>query len=117
MKVPKHPTLIRRMCDARIKKLVAQGPVLAATLVKTAKECGRPGCRCQKGHRHTKHYLTFKVKGKTRTVYVPLDLVEEVGKWIKEHQRLKKLSQETSQLAVELVRTYVQERKRKAGRS
>ncbi len=116
MKVPTHPTLIRRMRDARIRQLVARGPILSATLTKTAKPCGRPGCRCQKGFLHSKHYLTFKVAGKTQTVYVPLALVPEVRVWIKEHKRLKTLSQEASQLALALVRTHVQESKRKAGR-
>lgn len=49
MKVPDHPTLIRRMLGARVKKLAARGPVLTASLVRIAKHCGRQGCRCQRG--------------------------------------------------------------------
>jgi len=77
MKVPKHPTLIRRLCHARVKELKATRPVLAASLVIIRKHCGRPGCHCQRGEKHPGHYITYKEKGKTRTVYVPLDLVEE----------------------------------------
>jgi len=117
MKIPKHPTLIRRLCDARVKKLKATGPVLAASLVIIRKQCGRPGCRCQRGQKHPGHYLTYKEKGKTRTVYVPLDLVEEVKGWIEEHRRLKRLTQEISQLVIAQVRTHVTARKRRAGRS
>jgi hypothetical protein len=71
MKVPGHPTLIRRMLDARVKRLCARGPVLLASPVEIAKHCGRPRCRCQRGFKHVGHYLTFKRAGKT--VYVPLD--------------------------------------------
>jgi hypothetical protein len=117
MKTPKHPTLIRRMCQARVKKLTAAGPVLAASLVTIRKHCGRPNCRCQRGEKHTGHYLTYKETGKTRTVYVPLELVEEVKGWIREHRRLKRLTQEISQLAVAQVKTHVSERRRKRGRS
>jgi hypothetical protein len=35
MKIPKHPTLIRRSLQARQKQLQAQCPVLAASLVTT----------------------------------------------------------------------------------
>lgn len=117
MKPPSHPTLLRRMREARLKRLVARGPVLAASLVQIAKHCGRPGCHCQKGAKHVGNYLTFKVADKTQTVYVPLDLLEDVRAWIQEHRRLRILSQEISQLSVALIRTHVQERKRKAGRS
>lgn len=117
MKIPRHPTLIRRMVEARVKQLQAQGPVLAASFVQIAKHCGRPGCRCQKGHKHIGHYLTFKRKAKTHTVYVPLDLIEDVRRWIQEHRRLKKLSQEITQLSVAQVKGHVKARTRRAGRS
>jgi hypothetical protein len=117
MEVPKHHTLVRRMLDARVKKLAATGPVLAASLVKIKKHCGRPGCHCQRGEKHVGHYLTYKEKGKTRTVYVPLDLLEEVKAWIAEHRRLRRLTQEISQLAIARVRGHVTARRRKAGRS
>lgn len=117
MKVPDHPTLVRRMLKARVKKLAARGPVLQASLVRIAKHCGRKGCRCQRGHKHVGNYLTFKKAGKTRTVYVPMDLLEEVRQWIAEGRRLKGLMRESSQLAVAAVAGHVQARRRKAGRS
>ena len=116
MRIPIHPTLVRRMLDARIKKLRAKGPVLAASLVQSGKQCGRPGCRCLKGQRHVQHQLTFKVGRKTHTVYVPVDLVKEVRGWIEEHRRLRQLTQEISQLAVALVQTHVRTRRRQGGR-
>lgn len=117
MITPQHPTLIRRMSDSRVGQLQARGPALAASLVVIAKHCGRPGCHCQSGEKHRGHYLTYKEKGKTRTVYVPVDLIEEVQQWIGEHRRLKNLMQELSQLTVARVRTHVVSRRRKAGRS
>ena len=32
MRVPSHPTLVRRMLDSRLKQLAPTGPVLAASL-------------------------------------------------------------------------------------
>lgn len=117
MRVPTHPTLIRRMIDARVGKLTAQGPVLSASLVTIAKHCGRPGCHCQTGDKHVGNYVTFAIRGKTKTIYVPLDLVEEVRAWVTEQKRLKQLIREISALSVALIRGHAQDRKRRGGRS
>ena len=116
MRVPQHATLVRRMLDARVRRLAARGPVLQASLVQIAKHCGRPGCHCQTGEKHVGNYLTFKEAGKTRTVYVPQDLLGEVRQWIAETKRLKALIQEISALAVAQVAGHVQAKRRRAGR-
>jgi Family of unknown function (DUF6788) len=116
MRVPRHPTNIRRMLDSRVKQVAARKPALAASLVSVERRCGKPGCHCAEGEKHHVHQLTYKVRGKTRTVYVPVDFTEEVRTWIDEHRRLKRLLQEISQLALALVRSHAQERKRRQGR-
>ena len=117
MRVPQHPTLIRRMLDARLKKLATTRPVRAASLVTIAKHCGRPGCHCLSGGpKHTGQYLTCKIGGKTRTTYVPLDLLKDVRSWIDNHQRLKILLHEIHLLSLALVRTHVQNQQRRRGR-
>jgi hypothetical protein len=116
MRVPRHPTNIRRMLDSRVKQMAARKPVLAASLVSFERRCGKPGCHCASGEKHHGHQLTYNVHGKTRTVYVPVDFTEEVRSWIDEHRRLKHLLQEITQLALALVRSHAQERKRRQGR-
>ena len=39
MRIPKHPTLVKRFIEARVKKLRAQRPVLVAGLVRIARSC------------------------------------------------------------------------------
>ena len=116
MRIPRHPTLVRQMLDARVKQLAAQGPVLAASLVKIARRCGRPGCHCAQGALHEGYYLTRSVDGKTRTVYVPTDMVDEVRGWIAEHRRLKDVTREVTELAVAQIRSHVTVRRRRMGR-
>jgi hypothetical protein len=117
MRIPEHPTLIRRMLDARLKKLACHQPILAASLVPIAKHCGRPGCHCLSGGpKHTGHYLTCKIDGKTRTTYVPLDLLEQVRSWIDNHKRLKTLLHEIHLLSLAVVRTHAQAHQRRRGR-
>ena len=117
MRVPSHPTQIRRMLDSRLKQLVPAGPMLAASLAQVNKRCGQPSCRCHHGGPlHQAHHLTFTEEGKTRTVYVPQDLLEEVRSWVQEHQRLKTLTHEVSQLTLALIQGHVGHRKRRRGR-
>ncbi|HEV3260998.1 MAG TPA: DUF6788 family protein [Gemmataceae bacterium] len=117
MRVPSHPTLIRRMLNRRLKQLAPAGPLLAASLTQVNKHCGQPSCSCHHGGPlHPAHHLTLKQGGKTRTVYVPRDLLDEVRSWVAEHQRLKSLVHEVSQLTLALVRTHAQHQQRKQGR-
>jgi hypothetical protein len=117
MKIPTHPTFVRRMRDARVAKLVARGPVLAGSLVRIAKHCGRSGCHCQTGDKHVGWYLTRPVHGKTQTTYVPQELLPEVQGWIAEHRRIKQLVAEISELNRALIRAHVTQRKRRGTRS
>ena len=117
MKVPKHPTLIRRHLAARIKQFRLNCPLVAASLVSFRRKCGRPGCHCQSGPGHLGHHLTYKIKGKTRSVYVPQDLLPEVQQWVREHQRIKPLMRHISNLALAQIQAHVLAKRRKAGRS
>jgi len=101
MKVPKHPTLIKRMRDARLKKLTPQCPPIAASLVAAS----RGGCQ-----------LTLKDRGKTRTIYVPKDLKEEVQASIREHRRIKKLLQEITQLELARIQSHATQTRRRGQR-
>jgi DNA-binding transcriptional regulator LsrR (DeoR family) len=116
MRIPRHPTSIRRMLQSRVKQVAARKPPLAASLVSFERVCGKPGCHCARGAKHHGHQLTYKVRGKTHTTYVPVDFTEEVRSWIEEHRRLKRLLHEISQLTLALVRSHAQERKRRQGR-
>jgi hypothetical protein len=117
VRIPQHPTLIRRLLESRLKRLQTTKPMLAASLVQFHKRCGRPACRCMKGGpQHPSQHLTFMDRGKTRSVYVPVDLLPEVRSWIEEHRRLKQLLREIHQLTLALVRTHARHQQRKQGR-
>ena len=105
------------MRDARLKKLAQAGPMLAASLVEQRVRCGTPGCRCQRGEKHVKHAVTRKVQGKTQTVYVPQDLLEDVRGWVAEHKRTKQVLKEISDLCVALIRTHVAQRRPRQARA
>lgn len=103
MRIPDHPTLIRRMIDARLKRLGPRCAPLAASLVR------------QSGSRGG-WQLTFKDEGKTQTVYVPKSLTQEVRASIREHRRIRALLQEITQLRLAAVRAHVQAGRRRGAR-
>lgn len=118
MRIPEHPTLIRRMLACRLKKVAPKRPLLAASFVAFQSRCASATCPCHHGGPlHPSQHLTYKEPGqKTRSVYVPKDLVKDVQSWIEEHRRLKQLLQEIHHLTLALVRTHVRQRRRQKGR-
>ena len=89
--------------EALLRQIATIGPFIEGTLVKLP----RKDCR------HVAHRLTFKVQRKTRAVYVPLDRVEDVERWLKEYKRLKQLIRAVTQAALGELRNHV--RSRRAG--
>lgn len=117
MRIPSHANFILRMLQGRLKQLKTTSPVLAASFGTYAHRCGRPSCRCHHGGPlHAGQHLTFKEHGKTRSVYVPKDLLPEARAWLAEHRRLKRLLHEIHQLTVALLRARARLLKHKAGR-
>lgn len=84
-----------------LRQIAHIGPFIEGTMVKLPhKDC-----------RHVAHRLTFKVEGKTRAVYVPLDRVKDVEAWMREYKRLKKLIRSVTRTSLEELRNHVRARR------
>lgn len=99
--------MLKTRRDAKLRQLADAGPFVQGSLYRKQVRCGSPNCKCARGEPHEAHVLTGKVGGKTRTIHVPLDLREEVGLWVKECRRVKKLIKEISELGEQIIRTHV----------
>jgi hypothetical protein len=66
--------------------------------------CGNPRCRCTRGEKHEKTILTRKVDGKTRSTYVPVELVDEVRRWNEQYKRARELLKEIAEVTEVIVR-------------
>ncbi len=115
MPFEKNANSYRREVAARLRQLAAFGPLIDGSLVIVRRRCGRLGCRCAQGHKHPAHYLTRKVGRKTHSLYIPVDLVEDVRRWNQEHRRLKRLVAEICERQRKVVAAVSAERRR--GRS
>ena len=87
--------------EAALAKIGQIGPFLEGHFSRFK----RPGCAEPGWH------LTFKQKGKTSTVYVPMDLVDDVKTWTRNYQRLKKLVREVTRRSLGLIRGHVANRR------
>jgi hypothetical protein len=106
MRIPDHPAFIPRMLQLRLKQLATTSPVPAASFDSYTHRCGRPSCRCHHGGPlHSGQHLTFKERGKTRSVDVPKALLPAVRSWLAEHKRLKQLLHEVHQLSLALLQS------------
>ena len=95
-----HRVTINRHTARRqtaLRRLGQIGPFLEGSLCSFR----RPGCTTPGWH------LTFKQKAKTRTVYVPMDLVPEVKKWNRTYQQLKKLIRQVSRHSLAMIHGHV----------
>ncbi len=92
----------------RLMALLNSGkPLIASTLSEVHTRCGNPNCRCASGEKHVAHLLTRRENGKTKTIYVPVELVEDVRKWTEEYHRLKELMNDITLIGEEIVRRHV----------
>ncbi len=104
-----QPTVSNRHAQARARTLrqIAQGgPFLEGALC----QFRRPGCAQPGWH------MTFKQRGRTRTVYVPMDLVSDVKSWTRTYRHLKKLIRQVTRHSLALIHSHVANR-RAANRS
>ena len=86
-----------RLRDAYRRQISTLGVFMEGTLCKVQ----RPG------RKPPAWQLTFKQAGKTRTVYVPRELVAEVQQWAKEFKRLKQLVRKVTGQNLAIIRRHV----------
>lgn len=92
--------------DAALRQIAETGPFLEGSLCQFKRPgCAKPGWQ-----------LTFKQKGRTRAVYVPMDLVCDAKLWTRTYKQLKKLIRQVTRHSLALIRGHVANR-RAANRS
>jgi hypothetical protein len=99
--------------NAKLKKLAKIGPILQGSIATVGVKCGNPDCKCTRGEKHTSNILTKKVNGKTKSVYVPADMLEEAKQWTKEYKKVKELMKEISNYNEQILKKYVKTKKAK----
>jgi hypothetical protein len=108
---------LARRRDALLKRLRGVGPFVSGSLVLIARTCGNTAhCHCSRGDKHVSTYLSYAVMGKTKMVYIPVDLEHDVHRWSKDYRQLKTWIREICDLQRQIIRKHVGERARRKDR-
>lgn len=95
---------IARRRQAKLDKLGQCGPFVLGSLNRVERKDKEGGTKAY-------YLLTFKEAGKTRSVYVPQDMVKEVREWLRNYQKLKKAMALVSADSIALIRNHVPARR------
>ena len=98
-----------RQLRERRRRIVRQIPdlqtVMAGSLQDQRRRCGKEGCRCTRGELHGPYlYLSLRVGGRTRMLYVPAELAGQVRGAVRANSQLESALGEISAINLELLR-------------
>jgi hypothetical protein len=92
----------RRRIAHRIPDLQA---VIAGSLQEQRRRCGKEGCRCTRGELHGPYlYLSLRVGRRTRMLYVPAELADQVREAVRANAAIESALAEISAINLELLR-------------
>jgi hypothetical protein len=77
-----------RDARSRLAQWITEFPFLRGSLVERARSCGKPSCRCQKGHLHPALYVAVNHRGQRALLYVPRALQDTVRQWLANGRRI-----------------------------
>ena len=81
---------LARQRQAVERVLLERPALLKGTLVEVRRTCGKPGCKCARGQKHTCWQLSASVEGKTRTWNVPRRYLARVKRLTENYRRFRR---------------------------
>jgi len=90
-----------RARQATLRQIAQLGPFIEGSLSPFKRAgCSEPGW-----------HLTFKQRGRTRTLYVPLELVATVKQWTRNYRHLKRLIRQVTRHSRALIHRHLADRR------
>jgi len=88
----KHKINLSSVQQDFLEKLLPLWPALKGSLAQVHKPCIRPNCpTCASGRKHPNYLLAFTHKGKRRSLYVPLAMVQILKRALANGRRIEQL--------------------------
>jgi len=91
----KHAQLVQRMLKSR--------RMVKGSVVTLARQCGKPGCKCTRGEKHTSKYLSISEGGKTRMVYLKAGMEIKIGEAAERYRRFRSARSQLVKVQKELL--------------
>lgn len=93
-----------RRLRSQLRKILNDSGLMHGTLIRRRRLCGKPHCRCTRGHKHEGLYVVVTEGGKPRQLYVPPQWEQTVRRWIDAYQKARRLMDEVSRMHWQKVR-------------
>lgn len=85
-----------RSARSRLAQIVHSRELVRGTLVEREVSCGKGGCKCARGEKHSAFCLVYSKNGKYCQIHVPKDWEPRVREWLKEYQAARDLLEKLS---------------------
>ena len=90
--------------EMEMLRVYSRKKMLYGSVVKKYKACGKGGCKCTKGALHGPfYYLTYKVEGKTKMIFIKKNLWEAAIKLNNNYRKWRKLRADISKIGKEIL--------------
>lgn len=92
-----------RDASSKLAQMTHNRPFIMGGLVRMARRCGNPGCRCAKKDkaRHVSDYLAVRYANKRKMIYVPGEWEGYVRDCIQNYHDIKNLMEVISRFCVD----------------
>lgn len=78
-----------------------RGEVLAASLSKTQKVCGKPNCKCARGEKHVVYQLSWTENGRRRCIHIRAGELTKIQAAVDRYRQLRQCRAELLKIASE----------------
>ena len=78
-----------RRLRSKLRRLLADGGIMHASAIVMRRVCGKPNCRCTKGHKHVSLYVARYKDRKQYMKCVPKGKEPEVRQWVERYRDVK----------------------------
>lgn len=101
-------TINRRKLEDKRRKLVNKlskcDPWISGSISVIKRICGSKGCSCRHGGpKHPAMYLVWKENQKTRGLYIPRLLENEVRKWSENYHKAKRIMNKITEVQRQII--------------
>ena len=89
-----------RAARSRLAQLLHDHDVIQGSVVSMSRRCGKADCRCNEGEKHVSLYLSVRIAGKRRMVYIPEELEDEVRRRVASYREVERLTEAVSEASL-----------------
>ena len=86
-----------RQWRSKLAGIISRYGFVRGCLLERERVCGKPNCRCARGHKHRSLYLVRSKEGRSQQMYVPKRWESDVRQWVSNYHDLRDLTERVSE--------------------